>query len=79
MLFPDKLFTYRESVLSKFPAVLDVIKTQPIKVKDLYMAVNKDVSGTAEFMDVLDCLYALGKINYDTQEEVLRYVERDSM
>lgn len=75
MLFPDKLFTYRESVLSKFPAVLDVIKTQPIKVKDLYMAVNKDVSGTAEFMDVLDCLYALGKINYDTQEEVLRYVE----
>lgn len=47
MLFPDKLFTYRESVLSKFPAVLDVIKTQPIKVKDLYMAVNKDVSGTA--------------------------------
>lgn len=75
MLFPDKLFTYRESVLSKFPAVLDVIKTHPIKVKDLYMAVNKDVSGTAEFMDVLDCLYALGKINYDTQEEVLRYVE----
>lgn len=75
MLFPDKLFTYRESVLSKFPVVLDVIKTHPIKVKDLYMAVNKDVSGTAEFMDVLDCLYALGKINYDTQEEVLRYVE----
>lgn len=75
MLFPDKLFTYGESVISKFPAVLDVIKIQPIKVKDLYVAVNKDVSGTAEFMDVLDCLYALGKIDYDTKEEVLRYVE----
>ena len=75
MLFPDKLFTYSESVISKFPAVLDVIKIQPIKVKDLYVAMNKEVSVTAEFMDVLDCLYALGKIDYDTKEEVLRYVE----
>lgn len=75
MLFPDKLFTYSESVISKFPAVLDVIKIQPIKVKELYVAVNKDVSGTAEFMDVLDCLYALGKVEYDAEKEVLRYVE----
>lgn len=75
MLFPDKLFTYSESVISKFPAILDEIKIQPIKVKDLYVAVNKKVSGTAEFIDVLDCLYALGKIEYDNKEGVLRYVE----
>lgn len=49
MLFPDKLFTYSESVISKFPAVLDVIKIQPIKVKDLYVAVNKDVSGSSSY------------------------------
>jgi hypothetical protein len=77
MLFPDKLFTYSESVISKFPAVLDVIKKQPIKVEDLYISVNKYVSGTAEFLDVLDCLYALGKVDYDVEKEVLRYVERD--
>lgn len=75
MLFPDKLFTYGESVISKFPVILDVLKAQPIKVKDLYVEVNRDVSGTAEFMDVLDCLYALGKIDYDAEAEVLNYVE----
>lgn len=75
MLFPDKLFTYRESVISKFPVVLDIVKKQPIAIKDLYVAVNSEVSGTSEFMDVLDCLYALGKIELDKEEEVLRYVE----
>lgn len=75
MLFPDKLFTYRESVISKFPFVLDIVKRQPITIKDLYVAVNSEVLGTSEFMDVLDCLYALGKIELDRNEEVLRYVE----
>lgn len=75
MLFPDKLFTYSESVLSKFPLVLDIVKKRPIKVKELYVVVNREVSGTAEFLDVLDCLYALGKVEYDANEEMLRYVE----
>lgn len=75
MLFPDKLFTYSESVISKFPVILDVIKRNPINVKELYIAVNKNVTGTNEFMDVLDCLYALGKIEYDSNQEVLRYVK----
>ena len=75
MLFPDKLFTYKESVISKFPAVLDVIRIQPITIKDLYVAVNTEVTGTSEFMDVLDCLYALGRITLDKDKEVLQYVE----
>lgn len=75
MLLPDKLFTYSESVLSKFPLILDIIKKRPIKVKELYVVVNEKVSGTSEFLDVLDCLYALGKVEYDSKEEVLRYVE----
>ena len=43
-------------------------------VHDLYQKVVKNLSGVNEYIDVLDCLYALHKIEYDEKEEVLRYV-----
>ena len=33
----------------------------------------KKMSGISEFIDTLDCLYELGKIEFDEEEEVLRY------
>lgn len=41
---------------------------------ELYQKVQKDISGICEFMDALDCLYALGKIEYDDEQEVLKIV-----
>ena len=41
---------------------------------ELYKRVIKKMSGVNEFIDALDCLYALGKIEFDEKEEVLRYV-----
>lgn len=74
MLLPSKLFSYNESILSKFPVVLKELKKQPMGVHELYRKVIKDLSGVNEYIDVLDCLYALHKIEYDEKEEVLRYV-----
>jgi len=74
MLLPNKLYSYNESILSKFPAVLKVVRKNPIVVHDLYQKVIKDMDGVNEFIDVLDCLYALRKIEYDDEKEVLRYV-----
>lgn len=74
MLLPNKLFSYNESTLSKFPVVLKELQKQPMTVRDLYGKVIKDLSGVNEYMDVLDCLYALHKIEYDDDEGVLRYV-----
>ena len=74
MLLPDKLFSYNESTLSKFPLVLRELKKRPQGVHELYQAVIRDMEGVNEFIDVLDCLYALRKIEYDDEKEVIRYV-----
>lgn len=74
MQMPNKLFTYRESVLSKFPVILKNIEHGSCGVAELYQKVQKDVSGICEFMEALDCLYALGKIEYDDEQEVLKIV-----
>ena len=79
MLFPNKLFTYRESVISKFPLALQLLQDSPMAVGDLYKALNKQLSGVSEFMDLMDCLYALNKIEFDEEEEVLRCVEGDCL
>ena len=74
MLLPNKLFSYNESILCKFRVILKELKKQPMGVHDLYQKVVKNLSGVNEYIDVLDCLYALHKIEYDEKEEVLRYV-----
>lgn len=74
MLLPNKLYSYNESTLSKFPVVLRELRSEPLSVHKLYRRVIKKMDGVNEFIDVLDCLYALRKIEYDENEEVLRYV-----
>lgn len=79
MLFPNKLFTYRESIISKFPLALQLLQESPMAVVDLYKALNKQLSGVSEFMDLMDCLFALNKIEFDEEEEVLYCVEGNCM
>ena len=74
MLLPNKLYSYNESILSRFPMVLKELKKQPMGVHELYQKVIDKLDGVNEFIDVLDCLYALHKIEYDDIEGVLRYV-----
>lgn len=74
MLFPNKLCSYNESIISKFPIILRVIKQGPVTVLSLYRQVIGNMTGVNEFIDVLDCLYALRKIEYDDEKEMLRYV-----
>lgn len=74
MIFPSKLFTYKESILSKLPSALIELEKGPISPKDLYKKMLPDIAGVVEYMDLLDCLYALNKITYDEEQEVLIYV-----
>ena len=74
MLFPNKLFSYSESILSKLSVVLKELKKQPLGVRELYQKVSRSLDGVNEYVDVLDCLYALHKIEYDEEEGVLHYV-----
>lgn len=74
MLLPNKLFSYQESILSKLPVILKKLSTRPYGVKELYIASKTELSGISEYIEVLDCLYALGKIELDRDQEVLKYV-----
>ena len=73
MLFPNKLFTYSESVISKFPIILCEL-SEPIAPIEPYKRVSDRLTGVSEYLDALDCLYALRKIEFDEEEGVLHYV-----
>ena len=70
MLFPNKLFKYEESVLSKLPAILASLQEGHMPIKDLYSSCKNHFSGASEFVEALDCLYALGKIKVNSEKEV---------
>lgn len=77
MLLPNKLFSYKESIVSKFPIILQILRKSPYSVLGLYKRIQDNVTGVNEYIEILDCLYALNKIDYDEETEVLRYVVRN--
>lgn len=74
MKLPSKITSYQESVLSKFPPALAVLQSADTGVFALYAATSKHFAGMEEFMDTLDCLFALNKVTYDSEREALHYV-----
>ena len=74
MKLPSKITSYKESVLSKFPPILLVLQTADLSMVSLYEATETYFSNKEEFIDTLDCLYALHRVIYDTEREVLHYV-----
>lgn len=64
MLLPNKLFSYNQSVLPKLPILLRCLNS-PKTTKELYQDVRNKISSPLEFIDALDCLYALNRIDID--------------
>ncbi len=75
MRLPSKLFSYDNSVLSCFPIVLSTLKVKPTPVFELYQLVSNKVENVAEFLEVLDALYLLNKIDLDHKTGALYYVD----
>lgn len=73
MKFPNKLYSYEESTISKFPTTLKYVNTHPYSVSELYGLMEKHVDGISEFLNILDCLYAMGRIEIN-EEGVISYV-----
>ena len=79
MQLPNKLFSYEESILSKFVPILKALEDQNYSVLGLYSLTKMEFDSIDDFLLALDCLYGLGKIDYDDEEEVLVRVTRNSM
>lgn len=78
MRFPNKVTPYKKSIVAKFPLVLETLQDENMTPATLYKKVKRNIDNIAEFTNILTCLYALNKIDF-IDEEVLSYVENDSM
>ena len=74
MRLPSKVTPYERSILSKFPPVLIELRKADLPVCALYSKVHRQFDDISDFIDVIDCLYILGKIELLVPEEVLHYV-----
>lgn len=79
MRLPSKVISYYDSTLSKFPVILRELRGQDLSPLQLYGRVWSRLEDVGEFMDVLDCLYALRRIELRDGEGVLHYVDRDTV
>jgi len=75
MKLPNKLYSYKESTISKFPVILDAIdKGKASSISELYIEVIDKMEDITEFLEVLECLYALRKIEYSLVSRSVNYV-----
>lgn len=75
MQVPSKLFSYEESTFSKFPLVLRLIEKESLPIKEIYLQASKYFEGPADFVECLDALFTINKIDYDKNNEVIIYVD----
>ncbi len=74
MKLPNKVTSYKESVLSKLYSILEVLCQKDMHIYELYYNTKEKYSSYFDFIDALDCLFALGKIVYLENKEELHYV-----
>ena len=73
MRFPNKVISYNESVISKFPLILELLQKRDYAVTELFDKIKMRVE-IEDYMDALDSLYALGRIEINMQTRRLHYV-----
>ncbi|WP_296018893.1 ABC-three component system middle component 7 [uncultured Treponema sp.] len=69
MKLPSKIFTYKESCLSKLAPILKFLEEKDCSLAEVYKANKKIFKNTSDFADCLTVLFALGKIKFDQKSE----------
>lgn len=79
MRLPNKVTSYSNSVIARFPEILEALMQRDMSPKELYELTASDKMDMGDFLSALDCLFALGKVELIEEGRVLRYVDRNSM
>ncbi len=79
MRLPNKVTSYANSVIARFPDILEVLTQRDMSPKELFELTTSGKKDMGDFLSALDCLFALGKIELIEEGRVLRYVGRNSM
>lgn len=74
MKLPNKVISFSESVLSKYVPILNEIQNNDIGVITLFHKTKSCYKSIEEYIDALDCLFAMKKIEYIAEKGVLHYV-----
>lgn len=74
MKLPNKIVSYNESIIGKFIPIIVEIRRFDMTIFSLYKKTKKHFSDIEEFIDTLDCLFALQKIVFIKKTGVLHYV-----
>lgn len=73
MKLPNKIYSYSESTISKFIPIIEQLENRDESVTSLYQKTKKIFNNIEDYIDTLDCLFALNKIVLSEKEE-LHYV-----
>ena len=74
MKFPSKVTPYKESSIARFPIIFKLPEKSDMSPIEMYSSVKKSkIKDIVEFVDILDCLFAMGKI--EVRGELLHYVD----
>lgn len=76
MRMPSKVTPYEKSTLATFPIILEILEKEAMTPKRLYSKSRKYFKNISEFVEVLDCLFILNKIEIQEDSGVLRFVEK---
>ena len=79
MRMPSKVNSFADSVIALFAPILEKLDQQDMTPHDLLEATKTKISEISIFLDALDCLYKLGKIEIPEGTEVLRYVKENNV
>lgn len=74
MRLPSKVTSYKESIIYKFPILLEEVKKGTISLNSLYIEVENEFKGVSEYIETLVCLYAMNRLGYDENKEEVFYV-----
>ena len=74
MQLPNKLYSYSNSIISKFPVVLRTLQNGEVQILTLFLKNQDRFDSINDFIETLDALYALRKIEYDAQKGVIQLV-----
>ena len=72
MFLPNKTIPYSDSVIARFPIILKALEDNNQNIHSLYKKNKKKFLSIQNYVETLDCLYALNKIEFDETKEEIR-------
>ena len=77
MIVPNKLISYKESIIYKMISLIRDEENENISILDLYIECKHNYSCIDEFIYSIEVLYILDAIDIDFDRGEISYVKRD--